>query len=66
MSSTALGAMLITLNNQRDLRIDLSHVLHGWQSHYTRNSSLGDDQLPVLQLARIVQGLEQQLRTTVK
>ncbi len=56
--------MLTTLDNQRDLKIDRSHVLHGW--HYTRNSSLGDDQLPVPQFAGIVQELEQQLRTVVR
>ena len=66
VSNTALRVMLITLNNQRDLSIDRSHVLHGWLSHYTRNSSWGDDQLPVPQFAGIVQELEQQLRTIVR
>ena len=58
--------MLCTLSNQRDLRIDQSRVLHGWLSHYTWNSSLGDDQLPVPQLAGKVRELEQQLHTIVR
>ena len=58
--------MPITLHNQRDLRKDRSHVLRGWRSHYTRNSSLGDDQLPIPQFAGIVQELEQQRRTIVR
>ena len=58
--------MLCTLSNQRDLRIDQSRVLHGWLSDYTWNSSFGDDQLPVPQLAGIMQELGQQLRTIVR
>ncbi len=63
LNNTALGVMLITLNNRRDLRIGRPQLLQGWPSQYVRNSTLGDDQWPVPGFVGIVQELEQQLRT---
>ena len=63
VNNAALGVMLITLNNQTDLRIGRSHVLDGCLYHYTRDSSLGDDHRPESRFAGLALELEQQLRT---